>query len=57
MTLPLIYTLNKVDNKLKNYILNILKNHSDEDEKVAELINIVQQHNGLEYAKKRMHEY
>ena len=28
MTLPLIYTLNSVDIKLKKYIINIVKNHN-----------------------------
>jgi octaprenyl-diphosphate synthase len=57
MTLPLIYTLNTVDKKLKNYIVNIIKNHHKDDKKVAEVIALVKEKGGLEYAKKRMQEY
>ena len=57
MTLPLIYTLNTVDKKLKNYIINIIKNHHKDDKKVAEVIALVKEKGGLEYAKKRMQEY
>lgn len=39
MTLPLIYTLNTVDKKTKNYIINIVKNYHKDDKKVAELVN------------------
>jgi octaprenyl-diphosphate synthase len=57
MTLPLIYTLNTVEKKQKNYIINIIKNHHKDDEKVAEVIALVKKSGGLEYAKKRMYEY
>ena len=54
MTLPLIYTLNSVDNKLKNYIINIIKNHNKNEKKVGEVIELVKQNGGLDYAKKIM---
>jgi len=57
MTLPLIYTLNTVDKKIKNYIINIIKNHHKDDEKVAEVIMLVKENGGLEYAKERMYNY
>ena len=57
MTLPLIYTLNTVEKKQKNYIINIIKNHHKNDVKVAEVIALVKESGGLEYAKKRMYEY
>ncbi len=57
MTLPLIYTLNTVDKKLKNKIINIVKNHHKDDKKVAEVISIVKEKGGLEYAEKVMHNY
>lgn len=57
MTLPLIYTLNTVDKKLKNKIINIVKNHHKDDKKVAEVISIVKENGGLEYAEKIMHNY
>jgi len=57
MTLPLIYTLNVVNPSIKKHIINIVKNHYRNDKKVAEVIKIVKEHGGLEYAKKIMHEY
>lgn len=54
MTLPLIYTLNSVDKKLKNYIINIIKNHNKNEKKVGEVIELVKQNGGLDYAKKKM---
>jgi octaprenyl-diphosphate synthase len=57
MTLPLIYTLNTVNKKEKNYIINIIKNHHKDDKKVAEVIAIVKGNGGLEYAEKAMHNY
>ena len=57
MTLPLIQTLNTVDKKLKNYIINIIKNHHKDDKKVAEVIALVKENGGLKYATTRMQEY
>ena len=57
MTLPLIYTLNCVNPKLKKHILNIIKNHNHNDEKVAEIIEIVKKRGGVEYAKMKMKNY
>lgn len=54
MTLPLIYTLNSVDKKLKNYIINLIKNHNKNEKKVGEVIELVKQNGGLDYAKKIM---
>ena len=57
MTLPLIYTLNTVDKKLKNKIINIVKNHHKDDKKVAKVIGLVKENGGLKYAKKIMNNY
>lgn len=57
MTLPLIYTLNTVNEKIKNYIINVIKNHHKDDEKVAEVIALVKENGGLDYAKEKMYEY
>ena len=57
MTLPLIYTLNSVSTKLKNRIINIVKNHNTDDKKVAEIIDLVKKNKGLEYAKIKMKAY
>ena len=57
MTLPLIYTLNKVDNKTKKYIINTIKNDSKNSKKVEEIIKLVKSNNGLDYAEKKMNLY
>lgn len=57
MTLPLIFTLNNVDTKMKNKIINVVKNHHKDDKKVAEVIEIVKQIGGLEYAQSKMKKY
>ena len=54
MTLPLIYTLNKVDNGTKNKIINTVKNHHKDDKKVSNLIKLVIDNGGLEYALKKV---
>ena len=57
MTLPLIYTLNVVDKKLKNYIIDVIKNHNKNKKKIAEVISLVKKHGGLEYSQKVMLRY
>ena len=57
MTLPLIYTLNKVDDKTKKYIINTIKNDSKNSKKVEEIIKLVKSNNGLDYAEKKMNLY
>jgi len=57
MTLPLIYTLNTIDKNKKNYIINIIKNHNKNRKKVAEVISIVKENGGVEYANKIMTQY
>lgn len=57
LTLPLIYALSVVEKKQKKKIINIVKKHNDNPEKVAEVIEFVRQHGGLSYATERMQEY
>ncbi len=57
MTLPLIYTLNTVDDKTKKWIINIVKKHHKNKKKVKELIEFVKTHGGIEYTIKKMKEY
>ena len=54
MTLPLIFTLNNVDDKIKNKIINIIKNHNKNQKKVEEIIDLVIKNGGVDYAKKSM---
>ena len=57
MTLPLIFTLNTVEKKLKHHIINIIKNHNKNDAKIEEVISLVKQNGGLDYAEKIMTNY
>ena len=57
MTLPLIYTLNHADRAKKHRIVNLVKNHNTEDEKVKEVITLVKQSGGIGYAISKMKEY
>ena len=54
MTLPLIYTINNSDKKTKAFIINTIKNDSKNFKKVEQIINIVKEKKGLEYAKNKM---
>ena len=54
MTLPLIYTINNSDKKTKAFIINTIKNDSKSSTKVEQIINIVKEKKGLEYAKNKM---
>lgn len=54
ITLPLIYCLNKVGNSEKKRIINLVKNHNEEAEKVSEVINFVRNNGGLDYAREQM---
>jgi octaprenyl-diphosphate synthase len=57
MTLPLIYVLQNVNRKEKCYIINTVKNHNDNKQKVDELIEFIKQRGGIEYATSKMLEY
>ena len=57
MTLPLIYMLNNSSFLEKRYAINIVKNHHNKPEKVAELIKKVNNSGGIEYARDKMLEY
>ena len=54
MTLPLIYTINTVDKKLKKYIINIIKNYNKDEKKVAKIVKTVEENGGIKYAKEKM---
>ena len=54
MTLPLIYALNQADWLVKRRIVNIIKNESENPQKVSEVIDFVKKSGGLEYATQAM---
>lgn len=57
MTLPLIYALSNANSADRRNIINIIKNHADENKKVKEVIAFVKQSGGIQYAEQRMNEY
>lgn len=57
MTLPLIFSLNKSTNSEKRHIINIVKNHNTDMQKVAEVIEFVKQKGGIIYAEQKMQEF
>lgn len=57
MTLPLIYTLNTVSKKDKDWIINSIKKYNKDKKRVNEVIAFVKENNGLEYAISKMNDY
>ena len=57
LTLPLIHVLQKVDAKLKNEIIYIVKNNNNDKNKVKFVIDNVVQYGGIQYATEKMIEY
>jgi octaprenyl-diphosphate synthase len=57
MTLPLIYALNHADNKQRKFIINTVKNHNTDTEKVRKVIAYVKQSGGIEYTVNKMKTY
>ncbi len=57
MTLPLIYTLNNSGLIEKRQIINTIKNHNQDKEKVLLLMQKVTESGGMQYAEGKMREY
>ncbi len=57
MTLPLIYLLNQSGFLEKRQIIHTVKRHGDKPEKVAKLIQKVQEVGGIAYAEQQMQHY
>ncbi len=57
LTLPLIYTLNNCPADVKRKIIYIIKNQNTDKEKVAEVIDLVEQYGGIDYATNKMNEF
>ena len=54
MTLPLIYTINNCTTKERNWIVNSIKRHNKDQRRVKELIELVKNKGGLDYAVEKM---
>ncbi|WP_339841260.1 polyprenyl synthetase family protein [uncultured Maribacter sp.] len=57
MTLPLIYALNNCTKKEKNWVINSVKNHNKDKQRVKEVISFVKEKGGLDYAVTKMLAY
>lgn len=57
VTLPLIYALNRAEKPEKKRIINLVKNHQDEPEKIQEIIDFVNERQGVHYAHEKMLQY
>lgn len=54
LTLPLIYALSQADRDTRRFIINTIKNHSDDPNKVRDVVHFVQQSGGMQYARDAM---
>ena len=54
LTLPLIYTLNELDNRKRKWIINSIKKHNTDKSRIKEIISLVKETGGLEYAIEKM---
>ena len=57
LTLPLIYTLNQAGWVDRRKIINTVKNYNQNQKRVSELISMVKESGGLDYASKVMYQY
>jgi octaprenyl-diphosphate synthase len=57
MTLPLIYALDQATSGEKRRIINLIKNHNEEPDKVREVIDFVRKSGGMRYAREAMYGY
>jgi octaprenyl-diphosphate synthase len=57
ITLPLIYTLNKVSRPVRRELIDVIRNHNRDKVKVKQVIDVVISEGGIDYTKKRMETY
>lgn len=57
LTLPLIYTLNKVAAPVKRELIYIIKNQNRDARKVKQVIDVVTEAGGISYATEKMNQY
>lgn len=57
MTLPLIHVLSAAEGAERRWIINTMKNHNRNRDRVKELIALVQERGGLEYSTNVMYTY
>lgn len=57
VTLPLIYALNRADKAERKKMINLVKNHNDEPAKIQQIIDFVNEKQGVHYANEKMAQY
>lgn len=57
MTLPLIHVLNKCSDKEKKWLINSVKNHNKDKQRVKDVIAFVKTNGGLDYAVSKMKQF
>ena len=57
MTLPLIYTLRNCDRKQKKFIIQTVKNHNTNSDRVSKVLEIVKKSGGINYTFEKMKTY
>src|ERR1700710_738457 len=57
VTLPLIYSLNNSTTAVKKQMINLVKNHNDEPQKIQAIIDFVRETGGLQYSETQMKLY
>ena len=57
LTLPLIYTLNEVDKNKRKWLIKSIKKHNKDKSRVKEIISLVKDTGGLNYAVEKMNYY
>jgi octaprenyl-diphosphate synthase len=57
MTLPLIHTLNTCSEKDKKWLINSVKKHNRDKQKVKEVISFVKENGGIAYTIQKMNAY
>jgi octaprenyl-diphosphate synthase len=57
MTLPLIHTLQVTDKAIRKFIMDTVRNYSEDKKRVEQVVKTVIAAGGYDYAQKAMHEY
>lgn len=57
MTLPLIYALQNSSKKDKRFMINVVKRHNRDRKKVLEVMKMVRESGGINYAQKTMEDF
>jgi len=57
MTLPLIHALNVSDKPTRKFLINTIKNYNKDNARVSQLLEVVKNAGGVNYAVKKMEEF